>query len=90
MFEIKRLFGAVELGSETACYCHDLGRVVKDNEIIKFCSENNILVSEEERELPSILHQKISCFIAETVFNISDVTILDAIKYHTTLDGNQV
>ncbi|MFZ5967081.1 MAG: HD domain-containing protein [Bacillota bacterium] len=85
---IEKLFGYIEPGSKTACYCHDLGRVVKNSEIIGFCMQNDININDEEKQLPSILHQKISCFIAERVFVIKDTAILDAIRYHTTSRRN--
>ena len=85
---IKKHFGYIEPGSIIGCYCHDLGRVVRNNEILDFCFNNNIIVADEEKMLPSILHQKISSFIAENVFRITDITILNSIKYHTTLRKN--
>ncbi|QUH20559.1 HD domain-containing protein [Alkaliphilus sp. B6464] len=85
---IKKHFGHIQSGSLIACYCHDLGRVVRSDEILEFCLQNNIMVSDEEKILPSILHQKISCFIAENVFKVNDTTILNAVKYHTTLRKN--
>lgn len=85
---IEKQFGHVESGSSVACYCHDLGRVVKSEEIIDFCIENNIEVSNEERRLPGILHQKISCLLAEKVFGINNKMILNAIRYHTTSRKN--
>lgn len=84
LHNIKRQFRGIESGSEIACYCHDLGRVVKNDDIIGFCIENDIEITDEEKTLPSILHQKMSCFIAEKVFGIKDSLILDAIRYHTT------
>jgi HD superfamily phosphohydrolase YqeK len=84
LFNIEKLFGWIEPGSEIACYCHDLGRVVSNSDIIEFCVENSIEISDEEKQLPAILHQKISCFIAERVFGIKDIAALDAIKYHST------
>ncbi len=84
LYNIEKQFGLVEEGSYIACYCHDLGRVVNKDEIIEFCIENNIEVTDEERQMPSILHQKISRFIADTVFGIRDENILNAIRYHTT------
>ncbi|MBU5439625.1 HD domain-containing protein [Tissierella sp. MSJ-40] len=77
-------FGFLEQGSEIACYCHDLGRVVEKDEVIKFCMENNINITDEEKQAPSILHQKISKFIAENLFEIKDNDVLNAIRYHTT------
>lgn len=84
LFNIEKQFGRIEPGSEIACYCHDLGRVVSNDKIIEFCNENSIHVTDEEKELPSILHQKISFFIAEKVFNIKDEIVLNAIRYHST------
>lgn len=81
---IKRQFGFVEHGSEIACYCHDLGKVVGEEEMVEFCIENNIEVTDEELQYPSILHQKISKFIAKNIFGIQDDNILNAIRYHTT------
>ncbi|MBZ9689347.1 HD domain-containing protein [Clostridium estertheticum] len=88
LYSIEKQFGRIETGSLRACYCHDLGRVVGNDEIIDFCIEHNIEVLDEERQLPSILHQKISCLIAERVFGINDKTVLEAIKYHTTSRKN--
>ncbi|MBS4537520.1 HD domain-containing protein [Clostridium sp. D2Q-11] len=88
LYNIKGEYGFIEEGSETACYCHDLGRVVKYDEILDFCKKNHIEVTEEEKLLPSILHQKISRYIAEKVFNIKDKRILDAVRYHTTSRAN--
>jgi HD superfamily phosphohydrolase YqeK len=88
LYNIQIQFGGIEPGSLIACYCHDLGRVVRNEEIIDFCKLNSIDVSDEERQLPSILHQKISCLIAEKVFKINNTIILDAIRYHTTSRKN--
>lgn len=85
---IKKQYGFVEEGSEIACYCHDLGRVVKHDDILDFCKLYDIEVTEEEKLLPSILHQKISRYIAEKVFGIRDKRILNAIRYHTTSRAN--
>lgn len=81
---IKKLYGSIEEGSLIACYCHDLGRVVRNDEILDFCIEHGIVIDDEEQKLPTILHQKVSCFIAESVFKIKDKSVLDAIRYHTT------
>jgi Predicted HD superfamily hydrolase involved in NAD metabolism len=82
---IEKLYGHIEEGSLIACYCHDLGRVVKNDDILDFCIKHDIMIADEERKLPTIIHQKISCFIAESVFKITDKSVLDAIRYHTTL-----
>lgn len=88
LFFIKNKYNLMVEGSEVAAYCHDLGRVVKKEDIIKFCSINYIEVTEEEKLLPTILHQKISRYLAENVFGIKDNRILNAIRYHTTSRNN--
>lgn len=82
---IYEMFGRIEGESLTACYLHDIGRVVKNEDILHFCDTNYINTTDEERLLPSILHQKTSCFIAKKVFGVSDEKTLQAIRYHTTL-----
>lgn len=64
---IRQQFGQVHQCSEIACYCHDLGRVIDKDDIIPFCIESNIHITDEEKIFPSILHQKISKFIAKEV-----------------------
>lgn len=88
LFHIEKCYGHVEPGSITGCYCHDLGRVVRNGDILKFCSDHNIMILEEERALPEVLHPKISRFIAGGVFGIKDEVILDAIRYHSTSRRN--
>jgi predicted HD superfamily hydrolase involved in NAD metabolism len=88
LYNIEKQFGNIQEGSEIACYYHDLGRVVSNEGIIEFCIKNRIDISEEERLLPSILHQKISAFLAEKVFGVKDKVILDAVRYHTTSRRN--
>lgn len=84
LYNIEKQLGSIEQGSDIACYCHDLGRVVDNDEILEFCIENNIGITDEEKQMPSILHQKISKRIAKSVFGIEDENILNAIRYHTT------
>ncbi|WMM23830.1 HD domain-containing protein [Tissierella sp. MB52-C2] len=84
LYNIEKQIGSIEQGSDIACYCHDLGRVVDNDEILEFCIENNIEITDEEKQMPSILHQKISKRIAKSVFGIEDENILNAIRYHTT------
>lgn len=81
---IEKTCGVVESGCYEACLCHDLGRVVRLEDVFEFCYENNIPFTEEEKRMPSILHPKISAVIAERVFSITDEKILNAIMYHTT------
>lgn len=44
LYSMEKQFGRIEPGSLMACYCHDLGRVVGNDEIVDFCIEHNIEV----------------------------------------------
>ncbi len=57
-------------------------------DIIEFCLKNNISLLDGEKSAPSIIHQKISCLLAEKLFKIGNSEILDAIRYHTTSRKN--
>jgi len=69
-------------------YLHDIGRVVENTHLVKFCEENNHEFTEGEKKVPSILHQFASEIIARKVFGIKDIEVLNAIECHTTLRSN--
>jgi len=73
---------------ELACYLHDISVLVPRSDYVELCEANSIEVLAVERELPLLLHQKVSRLIAEEVFSITDGEILSAIEFHTTLKGN--
>ncbi len=85
---LRNLTGHIEDGSLIACYCHDLGQIVEKEDVVSFCQDNDISLLEGEKRMPSIVHQKVSRFLAEKVFKISNLEILDAIRYHTTSRKN--
>jgi predicted HD superfamily hydrolase involved in NAD metabolism len=67
---------------------HDIGGVFDNSrrEEVADCLE--IPLFKEERALPMIIHQKLSAYIAQVDFNISDRRIINAITCHTTLKDN--
>ncbi len=71
-----------------ACLLHDIGRVVKKEDLIAFCEEQGHEFLEGERDLPNILHQIASRILAEKVFYITDPDILSAVQCHTTLKNH--
>lgn len=89
--EIKKVAKTFNIEKEKciiAAYLHDVGRVVDEEELILFCEMLGQTVEEQEKIFPSILHQKASRVIAEKLFKIEDIQILNAIECHTTLKGN--
>lgn len=63
---------------------HDCAKCLTHEERLRICEENDLPVSDVERENLSLLHAKVGAFIAETRYGITDVDILNAIRYHTT------
>ena len=63
---------------------HDCAKCIPNDEKIKICNNNNILINDAELSNPGLLHAKVGSYIAETKYNITDPDILHAIKVHTT------
>ncbi len=73
---------------ETAALLHDISGIIPNSERVIFALDNGIPVLVEEDNFPLIIHQKISKYIAENVFQIDNELILNAIECHTTLKDN--
>lgn len=63
---------------------HDCAKCIPNNEKIKLCEENEILITSVEYENPTLLHAKLGAFMAEEKYQVKDPEILHAIKVHTT------
>ena len=63
---------------------HDCAKCIPNDEKIKICNNNNILINDAELSNPGLLHAKVGSYIAETKYNVTDPDILHAIKVHTT------
>lgn len=63
---------------------HDCAKYMNGNEFIKCALENNIEISDAEKNKPDLLHAKIGAFFAKKKYDIEDEEICSAIRYHTT------
>lgn len=64
---------------------HDCAKCIPDDEKIKICEKNHILITPIEYEAPDkLLHAKLGAFLAETEYRVNNPEILHAIKVHTT------
>lgn len=63
---------------------HDCGKYCSAEEQIELCRKKKILLTEDELEMPALIHAKLGAFLAEHEYGITDQGILDAITYHTT------
>ena len=70
-------FGVDEYSAVIAGYFHDISVVIPNSQKEKFALEVGIEVFNEETQFPLLLHQKLSKFMAATIFSC-----------HTTLRAN--
>jgi len=71
-----------------ALYLHDISVVIPNNLKIEYSEVNGIEILREERIFPIIIHQKLSKNIAQKIFQVYDMDVLNAIECHTTLKAN--
>lgn len=63
---------------------HDCGKFCSVKEQIALCEKYQILLTDSDKKMPSLIHAKLGAYLAEHEYGISDKDILDAITYHTT------
>ena len=70
-----------------AALLHDLTKEWSGAEQIRFCEENGIVLTGEERETPKILHARTGAYLSAKEFpQLVDPVILAAIERHTAGD----
>ena len=70
--------------AQVAGLLHDCAKCIPNDEKLRLCEENDILISSVERENPFLLHAKLGALLAKTEYDVTDPLILHAIKVHTT------
>lgn len=63
---------------------HDCAKCIPNEEKIKLCRENQVIISKVELENQYLLHAKVGAILAEQKYDVTDPMILHAIKVHTT------
>ena len=63
---------------------HDCAKSYTNEELISFCEDKGIEISDSEYKAPHLLHCKVGAYIAENKYNVNDKRILSAILNHTT------
>lgn len=80
--KIAKMYGVSEFDAEVAALLHDCAknRTIEDMKRVITKEEE---LSEEEYNLPEILHGFAGAIYARNLFRIEEKNILNAIKYHT-------
>ncbi|GER90148.1 haloacid dehalogenase [Dictyobacter vulcani] len=71
--------------AEIAGWLHDVSAIFPASERAQIAHALGLEVLAEEERCPMIVHQKLSRLMAQEIFGVTDLLILDAIGCHTTL-----
>ena len=82
---IATLFGVDSHLAAQAGRLHDVSAVWPAAQRLSVAQALGLDILPEERDLPMILHQKLSAILAEQVFDVRDEAVLSAVSCHTTL-----
>ncbi|MCL2294406.1 MAG: bis(5'-nucleosyl)-tetraphosphatase (symmetrical) YqeK [Spirochaetes bacterium] len=63
---------------------HDIARDFDTDDLLKTASRDGQSLSSEEKDVPELLHARAGAVMAKELFNIDDLEIIEAIKFHTT------
>lgn len=63
---------------------HDCARYMQPEELFDICENNGITITPVERKQPYLLHAAAGMILASQKYDIYDLEILNAIRYHTT------
>lgn len=63
---------------------HDCTKYMSQEEHLSYCKQHDILLSDAESSIASLLHAKTGSHMAMEKYHIQDKEILNAIKFHTT------
>jgi len=81
---LAQRYGVDPEAAFTAGLLHDLAKNLPPEGLLKAAEASGIVVDGIERANPSLLHGPVAAVWAEKELGITDRSILDAIRYHTT------
>ena len=85
--ELAQIYNIDIETAQIAGLLHDNAKEMTDDEMLQYVKENNIQISETEKNSVKLLHGKIGADIAKKKYVVSE-EIAKAIEYHTTTNPN--
>lgn len=86
--ELALLYGVPVNKTRIAAILHDCGRLRDCKSLIKHFMERNIIIDSDTAVNTNLHHAVLGRFLAYDTFCITDIDILNAIRYHTTGRAN--
>ena len=85
--ELAKIYNVDVEAAQIAGLLHDNAKEMTDEEMLQYVKNNNIQISETEKNSIQLLHGKIGADIAKKKYGASE-EIAKAIEYHTTTNPN--
>ena len=82
--KLAELNGISREKAEIAALVHDVAKNLSKEQMMKIIKDNNIILSNVEKENMNLWHSIIAPIVAEEKLGITDEDILDAVRWHTT------
>ncbi|MBC8590809.1 bis(5'-nucleosyl)-tetraphosphatase (symmetrical) YqeK [Wansuia hejianensis] len=82
--ELGSIYGANLEKINIAALLHDCGKYLDKYNLLKIANEFGIILDEIMMKNLELIHAPLGSKIAKTKYGVTDVDVLNAIKYHTT------
>lgn len=82
--KLAKVYGCDKYKARLAGLIHDCGKIENDRELLKIAFEFGIIHDDVKDVNIALLHGPLGAEIAKNEFEIKDLEILNAIRYHTT------
>ena len=82
--KLADLNGVSREKAEIAALAHDVAKNLSKEEMLKIINDNNIVLSNVEKENMNLWHSIIAPVVSKEKLGITDEEILDAVRWHTT------
>lgn len=76
--------GVSEEKTEIAALCHDIAKNLTQDEMKSIIIDNNIILSEDEKNTLQLWHGILGPYVAKKALDIENEEILSSIRWHTT------
>jgi len=80
---LAKLYGEDAIKCELAGLLHDCAKEIPTDKMLQYINKSDIMYGSEFLTMKHIWHGFAGAFIAKEIFNIQDIDVLNAIKYHT-------
>lgn len=82
--KLSKLYHVNSKAAVMAGLLHDYARELPDHQLFQLAQEDNWPINLVEKETPMLLHGPVAAYLAKKELGVTDPSILQAIRFHTT------